>query len=374
MQPVITATRDDLTRAQVIDLIQNSPALEVGAGMELLNSNLEVLEDLTDYLENGSVTHSNYSVLHNSCQFKISQQLNWGSAIIRPYMILQKGTIQARFNLGAYFTNTPQHVTGQTPTTYDVQGYDILDRLTAPLGDSYAVNAGVSYLDVVEQILSNQGYTQFIIDPDRAEATLPTARGWAMSDNATWLNIVNDLLSAVGYRGIYSDWDGRLICEPYKEPELRQVEWMYTDDTLTTQLDPSQVINHDFYATPNQWIGVRTNMPEGQSPAEGNGIYIYTNEFDGETSVEARGNRIIPTRLDIEAADQAALITTVRKAAEAAKTVGTTIECGTTPNPLHWHFDFLSLATEAIGTYRLQSVEWTLPFDGSSMTHRWAVI
>ena len=374
MQPLLAGTRATLTEAQVIALIKTDPGMRVGAGMDLLDRDLNVLADLSANVGGGEVGRSNYATLHGNCSVSLSTQLAWGSAIIRPYLLIESDNLSlTRFNLGAYFTNTPDTVTGVDPTTYSVTGYDILDALNTSVGDSYALSAGTDYLTAIENILLNQGYTRYTIDPVRSGTTLPSDKGWPMADNVTWLSIVNDLLAAIGYRGIYSDWDGQLVCEPYTSPEERAEEWTYDDGEYTSQLGPQQTIAHDFYAAPNKWVGVRSNVIEGSSPTEGDGIFTYQNDYDGETSVEAR-NRVIPVRYDFDVADQAALEAAVMRQVISDKKIATTIDADTTPNPLHWHFDILSISTSDIGTVKVQESEWKLSLTGGQMTHKWAVI
>lgn len=374
MRPV-----DPADTTLVTQLIKLNPSMLVGGGMELIDRDLNVLADISENLDECSVARSFYATLHGSASFSITTQLSWGSALVRPYFLLGgSGLAVRRFNMGAYFTNTPDFTTGMSPTTYSVEGYDILDALDTDVGDSYAVQAGVEYLTAIETILLNQGFTAYSIDSARAGTVLPESRGWAMAageegGSATWLKIVNDLLAAIGYRGIYSDWDGRLICEPYTSPSERTEEWTYDDGQYTSELGPQQTVKHDFYKTPNRWVGVRSNMPEGTTPSDGDGIFTYTNETEGETSVEARG-RVIPTRIDIEAADQAALVTKVMQRVETDSNVGTTIDADTTANPLHWHGDILAVQTTELGQLKVLSTGWSLSFNGQPMTHNWSVI
>lgn len=368
MRPVAPADRALITK-----LIKTNPSMLIGAGMDLLDRDLNVLADLSGDLESGEVSRSNYATLHGSLSCSLTQQLAWGSAIVRPFMLVSDGVATARFNLGAYFTGTPDNVTGQDPTVYSVTGYDMLDALNQPVGDSYAINAGVEYLVAIETILINQGYSRYTLDSERAGTVLPEARGWAMSENVTWLSIVNALLSSIGYRGIYSDWDGQLVCSPYIPPEDRDPEWTYDDGQYTSELGPQQTIKRDYYSTPNRWVAVRTNMPEDVTPSEGDGIAIYQNDSDGETSVEGRG-RVITKRIDVEAADQAALITAMMQQVASDKSISTTIDADTTPNPLHWHFDVVTVNTTELGLLKIRESSWKLPLNGGNMQHEWTVV
>lgn len=364
----------DADQAAVIALIRTNPSMLLGAGMDLLDRNLNVIADLSGDLQDGEVSRSNFATLHGSLTFTLTAQLSWGSAIVRPYLLVGgEGMTTQRFNMGAYFTNTPNYTTGTDPTVYSVQGYDLLDVLNSKVGDSYAVQAGTEYLTAVETILINQGVTKYTIDSARAGTLLPEARGWAATEGATWLRIVNELLSAIGYRGIYSDWDGQLVCVPYQSPEDKAPEWTYDDGEFTAELLPQQEVSHDYYATPNRWVAVRTNMPEGTTPSEGDGIAIYQNDSDGETSVEGRG-RVKSERYEFEAADQDALVTKLMQQVAQDKTVSTNIAGETSPNPLHWHFDVITIETAELGTLKVRETSWKLPLNGGLMGHEWAVI
>lgn len=369
MRPVTSAEQAD-----AIALIRTNPSMLIGAGLDLLDRSLNVIADLGEHLQDGEVSRANFDTMHGSFSFTLATQLAWGSAIVRPYLLVGgEGMATMRFNLGAYFTNTPDYTTGSDPTIYNVQGYDLLDALNTQVGDSYAVQAGVDYLTAIETILLNQGYTKYTIDSARSGTLLPEAKGWAATENATWLIIVNDLLSAIGYRGIFSDWDGQLVCSPYQSPEERATEWTYDDGEYTSELGPQQTIKHDFSVTPNRWVAIRTNMAEGVSPTDGDGIATYQNDSDGETSVEGRG-RVITKRIEFEAADQTALQTKLMQAVAADKTVSTSIDAETTPNPLHWHFDILTIHTAELGTVKVRENSWKLPLSGGMMQHEWAVI
>lgn len=376
MQPRTAPPRDALTDATVVRLIRDEPAITVSAGAELLDMGLNVLADISDdFTQGGSVARNSYAVLHGTGSFGISRALNWGRAIVRPYMNLTDGITTARFNLGAYFTSTPERVVGNSPETYGVDGYDILHGLNSAVGEAYAVDAGVAYLDAVEAILIRLGYSRYIIDQTKASTVLPTARVWPVDQNTKWLNIVNDLLGAIGYQGIWSDWDGWLRVLAYTSPSQRGSEWSYTVDPASTMLSSLRTLRRDYFDAPNKWVAIRTNNVDGPAPVEGNGIYTYVNQRDGDLSVEARGNRIITRILPLDAADQASLITAAQVSIDADTRTSATVSLSTFPNPLHWHFDRLTLDDPDMGPVaNVLSTQWTLPLNGADMTHGWTVL
>jgi hypothetical protein len=366
--------RAGFTAAQITALIRDADAIEVGAGLELLDQNLTVLGDITDDFDGGSVSRNSYATLHGTASLSITAALDWANAIVRPYMTLSDATITARFNLGAYYTSAPSRAVKETPVLYAVDGFDILHGLNSPVGEAYAVDTGQAYLTVVGAILAEQGFTTALIDQSAAASVLPAPRVWALDDKTTWLNIINDLLAAVGYMGLWSDWDGRLRAQQYLTPSQRLVEWVYDTDPATSIVLPERTYERDYFNAPNRWVFVRSNNVDGPAPVEGAGIYTFVNDLTGDTSVQARG-RVITKVVFVEAADQAGLVSQAQSTIDADTNVQTQVKPSTDPNPLHWHFDRVDINDTAIGQpLKAMTTQWTLPLDGSPMRQEWTVI
>lgn len=377
MQPLVTPERASLTSAQVIDLIQNTPAPIISAGAEIVDLSLNVLEDISGDLAGGSVSRNSYADLHASASLQITRDLDWGADLIRPYYVMSNGLISARFNLGVYHVNTPDRSLTALPITYDVTGYDMLLRLSKPVGDAYSIAAGDNYLAVVESILLARGYTQYVIDQSRAATVAPGPRAWVLDDTTTWLTIVNNLLASIGYQGIWADWDGRLRCEPYIVPQDRDIEWTYSTDPATTMLSNDRTISRDYFDAPNRWVFYRTNLADGTAPVEGDGIWTYQNDSIGDTSVEARGGLVITKTLGIDAADQAALMATGQITIAADMDIPEVHNVKSFPNPLHWHFDKITLLDPS-GSYvnDAQCTSWDLQLPPSldDMQQNWTIV
>ncbi|MGW3608935.1 hypothetical protein ACWD6N_03450 [Micromonospora sp. NPDC005163] len=374
MQPLTAVPRDELTVDEVVGLVQNAPGLIIGYGAELLDQDLGVLEDISADLSGGQVSRASSATLHGTARLTISRDLDWPRAIVRPFMTISDGQLLARFNLGAYYTNTQRRQVGRSVPSHDVDCYDILHGLNDPVGEAYAVDAGIGYLTAVEDILVQRGYTQHVIDRTAAGLTLPAARVWPFDAKTTWLTVVNDLLSAVGYAGIWSDWDGRLRCHPYESPIQRVPEWVYDTGPLTSML-ADRAIERDYFNAPNRWVVYRQNNIDGPPPVEGDGMYTYINERLGDTSVEGRGGRIITRTEAVDAADQASLVALAEQLVDADLRLTTTIPVTTAPNPLHWHFDRIALDDPEIGPVTaVLGTQWTLPLTGGDMSQEWTVL
>lgn len=373
MQPRIVPIRSGLTAAQVEALIKTDTSITIGMGLELMDRALNVIKDISGDMDACGVSRDNMASLHGTCNFSTVGKMSWGRAVVRPYQTISNGTITARFNLGAYFTNTPATKTDRQPAKFTVQGFDILNALNTLVGDSYAINKGESYLTAVESILQGQGFSQYIIDPQRAATVAPAGKGWPLDENTTWLQIVNELLKAVGYRPVYSDWDGALICEALVDTPARAPEWSYTRGQFDGQLVPEADIVHDYYNTPNRWVGIQGNTDSSVAPTEGNGVFTYVNQSSGETSVDAR-DQTITRVMTITAADQAALVAAVMEEVNKDKNIGTTMEAQTSANPLHWHQDIVTVDTVELGTLKMQQTKWDMDVRSGAMRHSWAVI
>lgn len=365
MQPRVNDTRS-LTSAQIVTLLQDSPAPQLRGGLEVVNLDLNVIEDVSDDFVGGEVGRNSFADLHGTATIRIQRPLDWGGGLVRPYITVTGGTqvseaLSARFNLGVYHLTVPEFSTREVPQTYEVGGFDILLRLADPVGDAYAIAAGDAYLTKVEDILVSRGFTQYVIDQTAAATVAPTDRAWIFDENLTWLKVVNDLLASIGYQGIWSDWDGRLRCEPYVLPQSRQVEWTYDDDKATTMLGLERKFVRDFTDAPNRWVIYRSNNVDDLPPVEGAGMVTIQNDTIGDTSVVSRGGRVITKIVGVDAADQGSLIAQANAIVQTDMDIPLVIT-GTLlgVNPLHWHFDRLFLDTaEFLGD--VQCTEWSMP-------------
>lgn len=377
MQPWTDPPRSALTRAQVLRLLQDTPAITISGGLEIVDLNLDVVEDISGDFAGGSVQRQSYAAMHGTANLKITRTIDWGGDLLRPYVTITGGGLAARFNLGVYHPTTPTWPLEESPPTYDCEGYDILLRLHQPVGDAYSIKVGESYLGKVEEILLARGYTQYAIDQESAATLAPGSRTWALDDQITWLSIVNDLLASIGYAGIYSDWDGRLRCEPYQLPVERAPEWTYTDEQATTMLSTNRSVERDYFAAPNRWVIYRNNLVEGATPVEGDGIYTWSNDSVGDTSVQARRGLIITRVEGVDVADQGALIARANQIISADMSIPVLYNVQVSPNPLHWHFDRLLLRDSAsIPVADVMCTQWSMPLppDVGDMSQQWRVL
>jgi hypothetical protein len=382
MQPPTDGPRAGFTTAQVRYLVEQASSFDTTMGMQLLDQGLNVVADVSDGLEAVSVSRDSFANIHASMTFTIDQPLDWGNAIVRPYMTFT-GPLSATgpqgsltFYLGVFVTDTPQEDLSEDVSSFGATGYDLISLLDDPVGDAYSIDAGEFPLEQVEEILISRGFSQYIIDQGQAGATLASAKTYTVDDNVTWLTIVNDLLGTVGYQGIWSDWNGVLRAQVYDTPSDRSPEWLMSDDPAVTLLTQRRKRQRDFYSTPNHWIFYRNTSTEGDQPSDDNGFrYEYTNQSDGDTSVDARGGRQITKVVGVDASDNLAVVQQAQQTIDADMLVPTVISIETAPFPMAWHMDRIQVSDAGLGVaLQVLASSWALNLDGSDMSWSWTVV
>jgi len=309
----------------------------------------------------------------------------WGVDLVRPYMVMSSGTTVARWNLGVYVLTSPQRTVGETPETYDVQGYDRLMLLDRQVGADYTVAAGVTYRSAILAVFTAAGLSGVLIDGSAADSTLPAARSWLLvadssdpdrtSTPVTWLRVVNDLLRAINFRAVWCDQDGQYRCGAYQDPKVRAPEYVFDADSPLTIVGENRTITEDVWAVPNRWVFRQTNRATGAAtPTEGNGI--YTVDLSGTVAGDWLGRTLVYTSVvDYEAASQSALVSLGDRRAASDRRVTTTLKVSTGPFPGAGHFDIYTYADAAAGgTRKVQASSWRMPLDGGDVEWEWEAV
>lgn len=354
---LITAT----TPEQIFALVTASN-LEVGFGAELLDANDNIVEDISDDLMGGDVEHQNYANVHGTCQLLLSRSLVWSTARVRPYQTLTGAGYTKTWPLGVYLLTTPQTVLGDTPTIYEVSGYDKLHLLQHPIGDTATVVAGTGYLDAVRAAITASGATPttVLLDGTSEASVLPAPMVWVLDPESptTYLDVINDLLAAVGYRGLYADANGVFCSEPYQSPLVKPPTWtLDLTDQHTVIVAEGSTLKTDIFSQTNWWRFIRKGMTA--APAEGTGLYTV-DLSDG-------GAKIKSVQL-VNAADQTALVAIGNAIVQTAQQVEQTLEVETGPLPLLGHFDvFIYKAPSEIGELRAQARSHQISLDGGNV-------
>jgi hypothetical protein len=154
----------------------------------------------------------------------------------------------------------------------------------------------------------------------------PTARVWAFDQQTTWLSIVNDLLVIDRLRrGLVG------LERPYLRAETYQTAARpHHRVDLHRRRGHHDAVHETVHRTGlhvrPEPVGVyRSNNIDGSTPMEGDGIYTYTNDNIGDTSVTARGGTGDHPDEGIDVADQGSLIVRAQQMIAADMDVPTTI-------------------------------------------------
>lgn len=375
MQLLNASPRDQFTEAQVTALLQ-SASLQADFGVELLDGNDVVVSDISADVTGGEVARSNYAVIHGTCKLDISRALQWGAARVRPYQTLTGAGITARWRLGVFILTTPDRPIGETPATYQTVGYDKLYLLNQVIGDAHTEVAGAVVLDQVKAVITASGAGgAVLLDSTAATKTLASDIVWTLDEQnqPTWLRVVNDLLATVAYRGLWVNQDGAFCSGPYAAPADRPIEAVFSaDDPNLSLVGVGRVQSQDLFPVPNWWRFILRGA--ATAVTEGAGQYTYqTPDADPSSAVSLGYTKRSVVFLD--AADQASLVAQGTQIVTNDRQVRQTLNVTTAPWPGAGHFDVYTYTDAAIGgSVRVQEASWTMPLNGSDVTHVWEVV
>lgn len=399
--------RDGLSAAQVASILTAADSISVDKGLELLNANLDVVADISEDLAGGTISRVMDADIHGTCRLSVSRALTWGTDIVRPYMRMTDDVtgLSARFNVGAYCLVTPARDMGDSVETYDVTGYDRLYLLNRPVGQSYTIPQGTTYLTAAVAVVAAAGLptSAVLFDGTARDKALPSDMTWPLQrperDDTgqflpghgtvfMWLDVLNDLLAAIGYRNVWADENGRFRSEPNVNPAQRSVDWTFDTDQRTTIVSPRRTVTRDMWQVPNRWVFIQQNR-SSDAPAPtfgppvsdgvwartpgGDGLYTVDNLSAGPTSQSQRG-LVWASVTQLDAADQATLVQQGDAQVVNDITVTTTFKVTTGPFPAAGHGDVFAYDDDVLGLQSVQAVQWDLDLDGADMAWQWSVI
>ena len=388
MQDPLAAPRDQLTLPQVERLLA-SPSLFVGAGLERLTTDLQVVEDLTPWLLSGSVQHDLLATIHGSVELEVDVPLRWGRDYLRPFTIATDGRVVARFDQGVFIPTTPSRRIGAPG--YRVTGYDRLYLLDRLIPDDYQVPAGISVLTLIDQAVNDAGLSGLLLDPSAAAQTLPdlpdrtdgVGMEWLLvptttdpddtNTPVTWLRVINDLLRVINYRGLWCDEQGRYRGTPYVVPSARPAEWTFTDRPVGVPLGLDRDEAQDVHQVPNRWEFVASNPPEGVVPSRENGLrYVRELPADHPQSAANRDGLVWLARFDYDVAGTEALKGLGDRRVELDLSRSARYEVTTRHFPLAGHADVLAYEDGEGGVNaKVQAMRSTVDLFGGDTTWTW---
>jgi hypothetical protein len=120
----------------------------------------------------------------------------------------------------------------------------------------------------------------------------------------------------------------------------------------------------------------RNTSTETDQPSNDNGFrYEYTNQSNGDTSVDRRGGRVISKVVGVDASDNLAVIQQAQQTIDADMLVPLVVSIETAPFPLAWHMDRIQVSDAQLGVaLQVLASSWSLNLDGSDMSWSWTVV
>lgn len=211
------------------------------------------------------------------------EAVNWLSDRIRPEMIIDGVT----YHLGIFLPASVCIQENDTQRVVSVEAYDqcwIL-RDTKTEGLQYFA-AGTNYLTAIQTLLTTAGIA--LVSATPSSAVLAEAReDWDIG--TSYLDIINQLLSEINYNAIWFDQDGLAILEPASVPSAANIEHTLDDTDVQSLLLPNCSRETDIYTAPNVFIAVCSN-------ADKNSVMVATSENtnpQSPLSIARRGRRIV---------------------------------------------------------------------------------
>lgn len=364
MQSLTGSPREHLTEAQVYSLITGDQ-VTVTAGLELLDTANQFVEDISADLVAGTISWDNRSVVRGSCRLTMQRELAWGRDRVRPYMVLSHNGVSARFDFPPFVLSTPDTNRAESPVTFEVTGYDLISLMQSGPANTYVIGAGAGYLSAAQAVVTASGVgSTLFLDGDAQSMVLPATRVWALTEQQpTYIRILTDLLAEVGYVAPWVDSDGNLRSRPFQPVEQRAVEWVIDTGTADNIIAEDRTVSIETGDVANAW---KFGMANAQTaPTEGNGLYTPPpNLTDGPNSIEALGRTVWKFRY-LQAADHAALVAQGDKIVATDKASVRTISIPINPLPLMGAddvFEYIDLGVKE----KVAAASWTLDLLGGN--------
>lgn len=201
---------------------------------------------------------------------------------IRPEMTVN-GTA---YPLGLYLPATVSRSESDTEKTLRIEAYDrcwlVRDRRAeAPVYFA----AGTNYLEAVGSLLAACGITEY--SAEETNLTLANAReDWDVG--ASYLDIVNQLLSEINYKPLWFDQRGIAMLQAVRIPKAENIEHVLDDTKIESMLSDSLGQQSDLYSAANIFLCICSN-PDMAVPMSATGE--NTNP-ESPLSIARRGRRI----------------------------------------------------------------------------------
>lgn len=342
--------------------------------------------------------------VQESCAFGWKgADLAWGSERVLMYSLAKSDMFNQlqgypigmwlRFPLGQYILTSPGYDDLDTNDIRSVTGYGLNYLLQTAPSDSYAFNAGTTYLNAIQTlfraagIVASAGVLSDMCDysGDWAAKILAQPVNYPMGQAQYYLDIVNDLLASSGQMPIWvQPFTGRWRIDPIVDPKATAIRWTFAGsvdpDVTTIDLKNRTVIlgnqqyQGDVHGITNRWIFVQNGLTF--QPIEGSGQYTVNNTTL-PPSDQTTTQRVLTEVVMLDASGQTDLQTQgdkyVRDALKQIEKIGIT----STPWPLGRQYDVFYFVHSTLpngSRRRVEAQGWEYFMFGAPTTWDTAVV
>lgn len=256
--------------------------------------------------------------------------------------------------------------------TLNVQFYDRCWRVRdMKVEGSLHLTAGTMYLDAVEQLLTSSGIGTIIKTPSTATLT-EDREDW--QTGVSYLTIVNQLLSEINYKQLWFNASGFAMLEPVSTPTAVNIQHTFTgnkpDQRLQKEIEairvhPKITREMDIYQAPNVFVCICSNADKDAGLVA---KAVNTNP-QSPLSTMRRGRRIVQVVNVDNIASQAELQAYANKLLNESMITGETIRVETALQPGFGVEDVTAINYEDVFGICLEK-QWEMQLQaGGTMTH-----
>lgn len=287
------------------------------------------------------------------------ESVDWLTDRIRPEMIIDGVT----YPLGVFLSASVRYQENDTSKIVNVEAYDQCWILRDTRTESllyYA--AGTKYLTVIQTLLAAAGIGLISVVDTSAELA-EDREDWDIG--ASYLDIINQLLSEINYNPIWFNQDGIAILEPASVPTAANIDHTLDDTNVQSLLYPQISREMDIYTAPNVFVVVCSN-------ADKNSAMTATSENtnpQSPLSTIRRGRRIVSVVSVDNIADSDELQDYADRLRNESMLTGDTIQVTTGLLPGFGVADVIGLRYDDLFTVCIEH-NWTMSLQvGGSMSH-----
>lgn len=288
-----------------------------------------------------------------------ADDVNWLTDQIRPVISIDGKP----YNLGIYLPAAVREMGSETSRYLHIEAYDrcwlVRDTRTET---RLHYDAGSEYITSIVQLLTACGIA--LVAAVQSEAVLTEDReDWDIG--TSYLDIVNQLLSEINYNPLWFDQDGCAVLEPASVPTAANIEHTLDDTCIESLILPSISRETDIYAAPNVFVCVCSNVDK-DAPM----IAVSENtNAQSPLSVARRKRRIVHVEKVDNIASQEELQYYADRLRNASMITGETITVRTGLLPGFGVDDVTSIRYEDLFAVCLER-SWTMDLGiGGRMTH-----